>query len=197
MSNVPNVKMNQLVGLFLLLFLSSSLWAQKTINWLTWEEVQEKSKIEKRKVFVDVYTKWCGWCKKMDKATFQQEHIAEYINANYYAVKFDAEYKNDIDFNGKSYKFVKSGRRGAHELAIEITRGNLRYPTVVFLDENFGVLQPIPGFQNGSNFEMIMTYFAEDHFKSTPWKTYTINFLPLKRRKNGKLNSTPVNYNNN
>lgn len=158
------------------LFFTTSVDAQRKIQWRTWEEVEKLNKVEKRKIFVDVYTEWCGWCKKMDKATFQQDHIAKFINENYYAVKFDAEYKADINFNDQVYKFVKTGRKGYNELAAEITRGKLSYPTIVFLDEDQKVIQPIPGFQSPEMFEMIMTYFAEDHFKSTPWKRYTTTY---------------------
>jgi len=50
-------------------------WASVTLaqesqvsgEWMTFEEAIEKSKTEKRKIFIDVYTDWCGWCKVMDK----------------------------------------------------------------------------------------------------------------------------------
>ncbi len=66
-------------------------YGQGNVQWITWEEAMELSKTEPRKIVVDVYTDWCGWCKKMDKATFQDEEIVEYINENYYAIKFNAE----------------------------------------------------------------------------------------------------------
>lgn len=150
------------------------------INWLTWEEALKKNEKEPRKILVDVYTNWCGWCKKMDKATFQKGHIADYVNEKYYAVKFNAEMKDGIDFNGKTYKFVKNGMRGYHELAAEITRGNLSFPTVVFLNENLEVIQPIPGYKAADEFEMIMTYFGENEHTKTPWTVYQKNYRPLK-----------------
>lgn len=153
--------------------------ANTRIEWLTWEQVFEKSKYEKRKVFVDVYTDWCGWCKRMDASTFQKSQIAKYLNNNYYAVKFNAEYKGDIVFKGKTYKFVKSGMHGYHELAAEITRGRLSYPTAVFLDENLDVLQAIPGYRSELEFEQIITYFGRDEHKRTPWETYRNNYKPI------------------
>ncbi len=171
----------------LLSFLAQSqLDAQRKIQWRTWEEVEKLQSVEPRKIFVDVYTEWCGWCKKMDKATFQQDHIAKYVNENYYAVKFDAEHRENINFNGKVYKFVKGGKRGYNELAVEITRGKLSFPTIVFLDESNNLIQPIPGFQNSETFEMIATFFAEDHFKDTPWKRYTATY------KSNSLKGIPV-----
>ena len=40
------------------------------INWLTWEEALEKTEEEPRKIFVDIYTDWCGWCKKLSANVF-------------------------------------------------------------------------------------------------------------------------------
>lgn len=160
----------------LTVFMSLDSSAQRKIQWRTWEDVQKLQETNPKKVFVDIYTDWCGWCKKMDKATFQQDHIAKYVNENYYAVKFDAEDRSNIDFDGKVYKYVKNGKRGYNELAVALTRGQLSFPTIVFLDESNKLIQPIPGFQNAESFEMIATYFGEDHFKDTPWKRYTTTY---------------------
>ena len=150
------------------------------IQWISWAEMVEKSKKEHRKVVVDVYTDWCGWCKRMDATTFQQPQIAKYINEKYYAVKFNAEDKQDIDFKGKTFKFVKNGMRGYHELAAEITRGRLSYPTVVFLDEKLEVIQSIPGYRDALEFEKIITYFGGNQHQKTPWETYQKNYQPMK-----------------
>ena len=161
-----------LVLLFVASSASDSL-AQNKIKWISWEEALAAQEVEKKKILVDIYTDWCTWCKKMDKATFQKDKIATFVNKNYYAIRFDAETKRDINFNNKTYKYVKNGRKGYHELALAITQGQLSYPTVVFLDEELSVIQPIPGFQDEKTFEMIMTYFAGDHYISTPWASYT------------------------
>ena len=39
----------------------------ESIQWLTMEEAEAKIKKEPRKIFIDVYTDWCGWCKKNGK----------------------------------------------------------------------------------------------------------------------------------
>ncbi len=150
------------------------------IKWLSWENALEKCKMEKRKLLVDVYTDWCGWCKRMDRSTFENAQIANYVNAHYYPIKFNAESKADIEFKGKTYKFVKNGMRGYHELAAEITRGRLSYPTIVFLDEELEVIQPVPGFKNEMEFEKIITYFGRNEHKKTPWELYQQNYVPIK-----------------
>lgn len=146
------------------------------INWLTWEEVEEKMHEEPRKIIVDVYTEWCGWCKKMDASTFQNPQVVDYINKNYYAIRFDAEYEKPILLNGKEYNFVKTGRKGYHELAAKILRGKLSYPSIVFLDYNIKVIQPLAGYQDVKTMKMVLAYFHEDYHKTTPWKTFAQNY---------------------
>ena len=148
--------------------------ANKTskVQWMSFEEAVEKSKTEPRKLMIDLYTEWCGWCKRMDSDTFEDDFIAEYLNAHYYPVKFDAEYKEDIVFNGKTYKFIKNGRRGYHELAAELANGRLSFPTTVFLDEKQRLIQPLPGYKDPVVFEQIITYFGDDMHKTMPWEKY-------------------------
>lgn len=184
--------MNKVIFSLIVFFLSvAAANAQQGINWMSWDEAM--SKTEKRKILVDVYTEWCGWCKKMDKSTFANPTIVEYINKNYYAVKFDAEYKREITHNDKVYKFVRGGKNGYHELAAEMLQGRLSFPTLVFLDENHAVLQPIPGFMDSGTLNQIMRFFGEDHFKDTPWPKYTrmyeFNDFPVDGMKN---NVTPA-----
>ena len=180
----------------LLLITGLVLVGQTKINWLSWEAALELSKYEKKKFFVDVYTRWCGWCKKMDAVTFQNSHIARFINENYYAIKFNAEQREDINFKDKVYKFVKQGRKGYHELAVAITKGRLSYPTIVFLDEELTVIQPIPGFQDPKSFEKIMTYFAGNHHKNTPWRKYTQNYVSIFEKESKRVPVKPAGKKN-
>jgi len=164
---------------FLLSMISLSLLAQEQINWLSWEEALEKQKEERKKILVDVYTDWCTWCKKMDSRTFQKPNIVKYVNENYYAVKFNAEQKDEIIFDNKSFSYVSGfGKRGYHELAAEIMNGRMSYPTVVFIDEQLEVIQPIPGFQTSRTFETIINYFAGNYYLNTPWHRFEENFRP-------------------
>lgn len=146
------------------------------VNWMTLEQALEKSKTEKRKLFVDMYTDWCGWCKHMDSTTFVNAQVAKYLNDHYYPVKFNAEQEKDIVFKDKIYKFKKSGARGFHELAALWLNNRLSFPTVVFLDENQQLIQPVPGYQDATKMEAIINYFGSDSHKKTPWESYEKNF---------------------
>src|SRR5436189_3917103 len=91
--------------------------AGSAVKWMTFEEAVEKSKTEKRKIFIDVYTDWCGWCKVMDKNTFPDPEVAKLLNEKFYPVKLDAEQTADITFHGTTFKFVAMGNKGVHQLA--------------------------------------------------------------------------------
>lgn len=90
----------------ILVTLTTSVFAQKhkgPINWLSLEEADSMYKVQPRPMFIDVYTDWCGWCKRMDASTFQDEAVAKYLNDNFYPVKLDAETKDTINFMGREY----------------------------------------------------------------------------------------------
>lgn len=156
-------------------FLFSLSIAAQEVNWISWDEAYELSKTAEnpKKIFVDVYTDWCGWCKKMDKDTFQNPEVAAYMQDNFYMVKLDAEQKEDIIYDGKTFKFVPSGRRGYHELAAALMQGKMSYPTVVFLDEKLAMLSPVPGYQKVKPFLEIARYFGDNIYKEKDWKTYS------------------------
>jgi thioredoxin-related protein len=144
------------------------------INWMSWEQAIEKSRSDKKpkKIFVDVYTDWCGWCKRMDAVTFNNPKVRDYMEANFYMVKLDAEQKENIVFNNRTFKYVANGRRGYHELAAELLRGKMSYPSVVFLDEDIKIVSVIPGFRQADEFLKIANYIGNDIFKDTSWKEY-------------------------
>jgi thioredoxin-related protein len=147
-----------------------------SVNWITWEEAIELSKKEKKKILVDVFTYWCGWCKKMDAETFTNPFLAKYLNENFYLVKFDAESKEPIEYKGKEFRYVRSTKSGHHELAEEFLRGHLSFPSIVFLDESMDMIQPIPGFRNAEELLMISSYFGSGKYKETPWSVFQKDF---------------------
>jgi len=153
------------------------------VNWLSLEEALARAKNEKRKLFVDMYTDWCGWCKHMDSTTFVDASVAKYLNEHYYPVKFNAEQDSEIVFKDKTYRFKKSGSRGFHELAAMWLNNRLSFPTVVFLDENQQLIQSVPGYQDAEKMDAIINYFGSDSHKKTPWESYEKNFSERNNKK--------------
>lgn len=121
------------------------------IEWLTMEEAYNRNKKEPRKIIVDVYTDWCGWCKKMDKDTFADQKVANYVNKHYYAVKLNAEGKKSLKIEGET--FVEA--QIAQQLRVS------SYPTVVFIEKDFKTFQPVPGYRKAADFLDVLVKFQE------------------------------------
>lgn len=138
--------------------------AEETITWYSWEEALALSEKEPRKMFIDVYTDWCGWCKRMDATTFKDPEVVAHINANYYPVKFDAEQKEEIEYDGHTFKFIASGSRGVHELAYALLDGKLSYPSYVYLDDQQRRIYISKGFKPADQMMKELTYFTEEKY---------------------------------
>nr|HMT30281.1 DUF255 domain-containing protein [Bacteroidia bacterium] len=112
------------------------------IQWISFEQAVKLNEKNPKKIFIDVYTHWCGWCKKMDATTFKEDTVVKYINENYYAVKLDAETKDTIRFKDKEFKYVADYK--ANELAISLLSGKMGYPSYVLMDEKYSLMtQPV------------------------------------------------------
>ena len=136
------------------------------------EELEAVTDTKPKKVLIDVYTDWCGWCKKMDVSTFTNTDIVEYLNKNYYCVKLDGEDKSTLTFKGLEFNFIDQGRRGYHELAAGFLQGKMSYPSLVLLDEELVVLQVFKGFRTAEELLPIVTFLGEDIYKNTSWAAY-------------------------
>jgi thioredoxin-related protein len=166
-----------LLILFVLL-LSVAGYSQTTkIKWLTFEEAVAKSQKNPKKLFMDMYTDWCGWCVKMDESTFSNPEIVAYINNNFYPVKFDAERQDTVVFEGKTYVNANPGKkRSSHQLAQALMQGKMSYPSYVFMGEDLKVLTVVPGFYPADQFEPILHFFGKDAYKTTTWETFSAGF---------------------
>ena len=115
------------------------------VKWYSWQEAVALCKTAPRPIMVDTYTGWCGYCKKMDANTFSDAGIAGYLNANFYAVKFDAEMKDSFEFNNHVFKYLPEYK--THELAVALLDGQLSYPTLVYLTGTFERIAISPGYK--------------------------------------------------
>jgi len=155
----------------------SAFSQDEKVKWYSFEEAVElNNNKESKMVLIDVYTDWCGWCKKMKKTTFNHPEIAQYINKNFYAVRFDAESNKRVSFRGKT--FVKQGNksRSPHQLAIALLQGKMSYPSVAYLDGNNELITTVPGYYGPKDMEPILRYFGEKAYKRMNYKEYRKNF---------------------
>lgn len=169
-----------MITLIFTAFLSLAFQAQESIQWKTWDEAVAANKKDPKLIFIDTYTDWCGWCKKMDASTFSNKVIADYMNEHYHAVKMDAEMKDTIEFNG--YTFVNpnpNAKRSTHQLAASLLDNKLSYPSFIILNQNFERMQILPGYKSPKQFEPIVRYFVEGATQGVEYEKYMEEFTSL------------------
>lgn len=173
------MKRSRYIQLAIAFFFMIPLHAQETgeaVKWHTMEEAEKLARENPRNWLVDVYTDWCGWCKRMDRETFSHPVIAKYINENYYAVKLNAESKESITFNGTTYKYIEQGGRGYQELAIGLLKGQMSFPSIAYLNEKMELLGAVPGYKTPQAIEPLLNYIVEGKYTSQSLADYQITF---------------------
>ncbi|MBD0833401.1 thioredoxin family protein [Aestuariibaculum sediminum] len=95
--------MNKKIKIAYLLLLIGGMVNAQGIEFFhgKYEDALRKANKEKKNIFVDVYTTWCGPCKQMSKNTFTDEQVGKYFNENFVAIKLDAENEADSPFFDK------------------------------------------------------------------------------------------------
>ncbi len=127
----------------------SSFNEDGSLKWLSMAEAAAMTDSDKP-FFIDVYTDWCGWCKRMDANTFTDEEVKQTLAENFYLVKFNAEQKEAISFKGQEFVFTQTGRRGRNGLAVELLDGRLSYPSFVYLDKSLNTIKISKGYKDPS-----------------------------------------------
>lgn len=117
------------------------------LSWYNIEDLEKMKNLSDKKVMIDMYTSWCGWCKVMDKKTFTNPEVIEYLNQNFVLVKFNAEQREPVTFKGETYEWMQAGRRGVNKLALKLMDGRMGYPTMVYLDGDLNKIKSIPGYK--------------------------------------------------
>jgi thioredoxin-related protein len=146
--------------------------AQSLVKWYTIEEAEKLAKENPKKLFIDVYTDWCGWCKVMDKKTFSDPNIANYLNTFFYPVKFNAETTDTITFRDSTFINNGIGKRPTHQLGIELLQGKMSYPSTVYLSENLEPLSIVPGYMSPEKIQPILVYFNENVNQLLPFDKF-------------------------
>jgi thioredoxin-related protein len=147
--------------------------SHEKLKWMNLSDAAASLEKEKRPVLIDLYTDWCGWCKVMDKKTYSNQQVAEYLQEKFYPVKVNAESRDAIVWNGKTYRFNSSYR--SNEFAVYITQGRLEFPTTVIIPAD-GEPQAIPGYLEPKDLELVVKYFGEGGYGKIPFQDFQKNF---------------------
>ena len=121
------------------------LSAQKPeIKWLSFQELETALLNEPNKVMFYFYADWCVYCKKMENDVYTKPEIKKALANSYYAVKFNVESTDTIQFGGKKFSNLNIGkkRNAYHQIAELLARQDQKevtLPAVVFLDKDFKI----------------------------------------------------------
>ena len=147
---------------------------KQKINWLSIDEVNLKLKAESKPVLIDLFTNWCYWCKVMERKTYDNSKVIAYINEHFYAVKLNAETKEIINWNNKSYQYNDQNK--LNDFTMYLTQNEPGFPTTVIFPEIKQGPAAVPGFMAPKEIETILKYFGEGNYKTENFKDFSANF---------------------
>lgn len=150
-----------------LLFALFAVLSFSQVKWMTLEQAIAAQQEKPKKIFIDFYANWCGPCKIMDKNTYGHQEIANFLNENYYAVKFDAEGKESVTVFGRIFsnpEFSSGKKRNSMHDFTKFMNVN-SVPSIVFLNEQSMPITNINGFLTAKELDPYLRIISSDEYK--------------------------------
>jgi len=147
---------------------------KEKLSWLTLQEAEIAYKKERKPILIDLYTDWCGWCRVMDKKTYSNKNVINYLHDKFYIVRLNAETKEKISWADKVFDFNQSNR--TNDIALYFTQGRLSYPTTVIISADGSEPQTLPGYLTPKEIEVLLKYFGENKFGKINFDTFSKEF---------------------
>lgn len=161
------MKTHKLVLALILSFLTiGTLYPQTT----GFNDALKSAKDKNKRVIVDIYTDWCGWCNKMDSEVYSKSEIRDIVDASFVMVKLNAESNNKVKYGGKEMT----------ESDLALLFQATGYPTTVFLEPDGKIIEfkynketmnSVPGYFKASDFKKILNFIADGKYKDTDLST--------------------------
>ncbi|WP_374440901.1 thioredoxin family protein [Epilithonimonas sp.] len=168
--------------LILILLIATGFIGNAQVRWLSLAQALEAQKKEPKKIMIDFYAEWCAPCKEMEKNTFNHPEIARIINDGFYAVRFESDGNETINFAGHTFTNPdyksKKNKNPLHQFARYMNINMI--PTMVFLDENADPITSLSGALKAKEVEPYFTMIASNDYKNIKtrkeWESYQRKF---------------------
>jgi thioredoxin-related protein len=154
--------MKKLFFILLLVIAYSTAATAKAPQWKKFNEGLLEAKKSGKKILVDVYTDWCKWCKEMDKNTYPDKKISEYLAKNYVIIKLNAEGNEKLNYQGKTI----SPQEFAQGMGVD------GYPATVFLQSDGKAITLLPGYSTPDQFIHVLSFIGENHYQKKQFAEY-------------------------
>lgn len=126
----------------------------------SFNEIDSLSKTNKKSIVIFIHTDWCRYCAMMKNSSFKNDSVIKILNDQFYFIELNAEERNNINFNDKTYHYKPNGNNtGTHELAEELAtiNGKIAYPTLCILDNKKKIIFQYNSFLSGEDFLKILS----------------------------------------
>jgi uncharacterized protein YyaL (SSP411 family) len=127
--------------------------SEAVIKWHNFNDGYALAVKEKKILLIDIYTDWCGWCKKMDRETYTKQPVIDLINKDFVAVKFNPE----IKYDAYVIKGTKYTNTQLYSMLCDKKRDG--YPTLLILYPTNGKKYSQTGYQDDVNFKKFLEYY--------------------------------------
>jgi thioredoxin-related protein len=125
------------------------------LQWTGWDAGLRNAAATHRPILVDVYTDWCGWCRRMDRDVYARDDVREYLSRRFVTVRLDAESTNPASYSAHHYTESSLAAR------FRVTG----YPTTVFLKPDGEHLVNVPGYVSADRFLLLLQYIGDGHLE--------------------------------
>lgn len=171
--------MKKIFGLLLLLQITFGFGQ---IRWISINQALEEQKKHPKKILIDFYSHLCQPCQDMGNRTFNNPIISKLINSHFYAVKFDSDSNDIVNFAGRTFSNPDYNDNravtGLHQFAKFMNISTM--PTMVFLDEKAAPITNLMGALSAKDVEPYFNMISSGEYKNIKtreqWDNYQKKF---------------------
>ncbi len=131
-------------------------------RWMNFGQGLDLAQKLNKHILIDVYTDWCGWCKRMDSDVYQVDSISRYLDSQYVLVRLNAESPASLKYKETNYT----------ESSFASYMGVSSYPTTIFAEPDGQLITPVAGYIEANSFLEVCRFFGDGYYKKMSWQDF-------------------------